>query len=100
VVSLVIRPRNDADLDALVAILQESHRTDGYPPMAEHVTANWLTEKGDPAWVADLDGVLVGHNTSAIRLYERRGWVRTASERTDWFGVDGPSLLLHHYRKR
>ncbi len=58
---LIIRPRAESDLDALVALLAESHRTDQYPLMGEHVNADWLTEKGDPVWVAELDGVVVGH---------------------------------------
>jgi ribosomal-protein-alanine N-acetyltransferase len=152
VVALVIRSRTDVDLDALLAVLRESHRTDGYPLMAKHVTTGWLTEKGDPAWVAQLDGAVVGHaalsgvpgaelelarlfvsgtsrgngvaaalvetaerfaastgstlalevldhNTAAIRLYERRGWVRTGSEPADWFGPEGPAPLVHFYKK-
>jgi ribosomal-protein-alanine N-acetyltransferase len=151
-VALVIRPRTDADLGALLAILRESHHTDGYPLMAKHVTTGWIVEKGDPAWVAELDGVVVGHaalsgtpgaelelarlfvsgsarghgaadalvataeqyassvgsalvlevvehNAAAIRLYERRGWVRTASAPADWFGPEGPTPLVHHYEK-
>jgi ribosomal-protein-alanine N-acetyltransferase len=60
-VTLGIRPRTDGDLDALIPVVQQSHFTDSYPVMSEHVSAAWLTEKGDPAWVAELDGVVVGH---------------------------------------
>jgi ribosomal-protein-alanine N-acetyltransferase len=151
-VSLLIRPRTDADLAALVEILAESHRIDGYPLMAEHISADWLTEKGDPAWVAELDGAIVGHaalsgnpggelelarlfvsgsarghgvadtlvdaaerhaatvhstlvlevlghNTAAIRLYERRGWLRTSSAPVTWFGTRGPAPVAHRYEK-
>jgi ribosomal-protein-alanine N-acetyltransferase len=150
---LIIRPRAESDLDALVSMLAESHRTDRYPVMAEHVTAAWLTEKGSPAWVAELDGVVVGHaavagtpaeplelarlvvssaargagvaaalldvvelhaasvgsslflevvehNSAAIRLYERRGWLATSSEQVDWFGPAGPRLVVRRYVKR
>ena len=58
---LTIRPRTENDLDALVSALAESHRADRYPLMSEHVSAAWLTEKGSPVWVAELDGVVVGH---------------------------------------
>jgi ribosomal-protein-alanine N-acetyltransferase len=60
-VNLTIRARTDNDLDALTAVLQESHVTDRYPVMSEHVSAAWLTHKGNPAWVAELDGAVVGH---------------------------------------
>jgi ribosomal protein S18 acetylase RimI-like enzyme len=141
------------DVGALVLVLAESHRVDRYPLLAEHVSAEWLTEKGSPAWVAELDGVVVGHaaiagapsgpleltrlvvsssargagvagslldaverhaasvgsslflevlehNTGAIRLYERRGWVATGSERVDWFGANGPRPVVRRYGKR
>ncbi|HWD61658.1 MAG TPA: GNAT family N-acetyltransferase [Humibacter sp.] len=151
--ALIIRPRIESDIDALVTVLAESHRSDSYPVMAEHVSGAWLTEKGDPAWVAELDGVVVGHaavagkpagsleltrlvvsssargagvatclldvveqhaeavgsplfldvleyNSNAMRLYERRGWHPTFSERVDWFGADGPQPLMHRYVKQ
>jgi ribosomal-protein-alanine N-acetyltransferase len=151
-VTLSIRPRTHGDLDALIPVLQESHLTDSYPVMSEHVSAAWLTEKGDPAWVAELDGIVVGHaavagehpnpleltrlfvaspargfgaasalldtvekyaasvgrqlylevlehNSAAMKLYERRGWRRTSSERVDWFGPDGPHPVVHRYVK-
>jgi ribosomal protein S18 acetylase RimI-like enzyme len=150
--ALVIRPRTDDDLGALLDILRESHETDGYPLMAEHVTIDWLTEKGDPAWVATLDDTVVGHsalsgprggelelarlfvsgaargrgvadalidaaerhaattrstlvlevldhNTAAIHLYERRGWLLTSSEPVTWFGADGPTPIARRYAK-
>lgn len=150
--ALIIRPRVEGDLEALVPVLAESHRTDRYPVMAEHVSTAWLAEKGDPAWVAELDGVAVGHaavagtpgepleltrlvvssnergegvatrlldvveqyaeavgsplfldvleyNSNAMRLYERRGWHATFSERVDWFGSDGPRPQMRRYVK-
>lgn len=59
--ALIIRTRTDDDVGAVVGILADSHRTDRYPVMAEHISSSWLVEKGAPAWVAELDGVVVGH---------------------------------------
>jgi ribosomal-protein-alanine N-acetyltransferase len=151
-VPLLIRLRSGDDVDALLPVLAESHRIDRYPLMAEHVNAAWLTEKGDPAWVAELDGAVVGHaavagaptkpleltrlvvssaarghgvaaalldaverhaasvgsalflevlehNSAAMRLYERRGWLATSSVEVDWFGPDGPRPVMRRYVK-
>ncbi|MCU1478111.1 MAG: family N-acetyltransferase [Subtercola sp.] len=135
-----------------MSVLAESHRTDRYPLMGEHVRAAWLIEKGSPAWVAELDGVVVGHaavagnptepleltrlvvssaarghgvaaalldvverhaasagsslflevlehNSAAMRLYERRGWLAASSAEVDWFGPDGPRPVMRRYVK-
>lgn len=40
---------------------------------------------------------VVEHNTAAIALYERRGWMRVGSYATDWFGDEGPHPIAHVY---
>ncbi|MEU7581902.1 GNAT family N-acetyltransferase [Streptomyces sp. NPDC041068] len=67
---LRIRERScERDLEACVGVLAQVHRTDGYPMNWPDRPADWLaghTPLG--AWVAELDGRVVGH----VRL-SRRG---------------------------
>lgn len=59
-----IRARGEADLPALGALLAEVHRSDSYPADPRRACAAWLVEgerPGDPAWVAESDGRLLGH---------------------------------------
>jgi GNAT superfamily N-acetyltransferase len=58
----LIRPRQAADLAACVAVLDEVHRADGYPAHWPADPARWLApSRLLSAWVAELDGVVVGH---------------------------------------
>lgn len=57
---LLVRSRRPADADALVAALAAVHRRDAYPVRATRVTADWLFDGVDVAWVAQLDGRVVG----------------------------------------
>ncbi|MFG2888986.1 GNAT family N-acetyltransferase [Streptomyces sp. NPDC048248] len=58
----MIRRRGNGDLDALVAVLAEVHSHSGYPHHWPADPASWLTP-GDltAAWVAEVDGAVVGH---------------------------------------
>jgi GNAT superfamily N-acetyltransferase len=59
---LAIRARTDDDLDECVQILAEVHRRDAYPMRWPADPAGWLnSSKLTGAWVAALDGTLVGH---------------------------------------
>lgn len=59
--SLVIRERTPADLPAAAALV-EVHRTDGYPVEGVADPTAWLTGNSQiRAWVAELDGDIVGH---------------------------------------
>ena len=58
---VVVRPRWTADADALLVALRPVHERDGYPLHAVHLTTGWLYDGLDDAWVAELDGRLVGH---------------------------------------
>jgi len=60
--SLVIRRRNESELDECVRVLAEVHRRDGYPMRWPASPVGWLAEPAlFTAWVASLDGRLVGH---------------------------------------
>lgn len=59
---LSIRPRRAADLAACVEALADVHVADGYPTNWPEEPSDWLT--GGMllgAWVAELDGRVVGH---------------------------------------
>lgn len=57
-----VRRRTPSDLDACVRVLAEVHESDGYPVDWPQDPAGWLAPAESPAaWVALLDGVLVGH---------------------------------------
>jgi GNAT superfamily N-acetyltransferase len=59
--TMLVRPRRDADLDACVAILAAT-RTDGYPIRWPDDPAAWLTPRGFLfAWVVEQDGTVTGH---------------------------------------
>jgi GNAT superfamily N-acetyltransferase len=60
--ALVIRGRGDSDLDGVVAVMAEVHRRDGYPMHWPADPAAWLAaSRLIAAWVAVLDGQIVGH---------------------------------------
>ncbi|MBW9214820.1 GNAT family N-acetyltransferase [Mumia sp. zg.B53] len=57
---VVVRPRDPRDVDALVAVLAVVHEHDRYPIVGAHVEPGWILEPDGPAWVAELDGAVVG----------------------------------------
>ena len=59
---LILRPRTDADLPALVAMLRETHEREGYPVRASAVSAEWLASPAELLGaVAEHDGRVAGH---------------------------------------
>ncbi|MEU5363936.1 GNAT family N-acetyltransferase [Streptomyces sp. NPDC005925] len=57
-----IRCRTDGDVENCVRVLAEVHRRDGYPVNWPDRPAAWLSQdSGLKAWVAELDGRVVGH---------------------------------------
>lgn len=58
-----IRLRTDADIDACVAVMRQTHEVDRYPVYGANVTAEFLVARRRElqAWVAELDGQIVGH---------------------------------------
>ncbi|BDT96742.1 MULTISPECIES: GNAT family N-acetyltransferase [Nocardia] len=60
--SVIIRPRTEADLDACAAALRHVHHVDRYPAVWPADPAGWLAPpKLLAALVADRDGTVVGH---------------------------------------
>lgn len=58
----LVRPRTDRDLAACVEALAAVHRDSGYPVNWPDRPADWLTTRSQlAAWVAELDGFVVGH---------------------------------------
>ncbi|MFB7583992.1 GNAT family N-acetyltransferase [Streptomyces hydrogenans] len=59
---LTVRPRTEGDLDDCVRLLREIHERDGYPVSWPERPAAWITPPTFlGAWVAELDGRVVGH---------------------------------------
>ncbi|MFB7345565.1 GNAT family N-acetyltransferase [Streptomyces hydrogenans] len=57
-----VRPRTADDLDDCVRLLREIHEKDGYPVSWPERPAAWITPPTFlGAWVAELDGRIVGH---------------------------------------
>ncbi|MFE0100735.1 GNAT family N-acetyltransferase [Streptomyces sp. NPDC059009] len=57
-----VRPRADPDLDACVQVLAAVHAHDGYPVNWPLRPREWLAGTAQSgAWVAELDGAVVGH---------------------------------------
>lgn len=60
--NLVIRRRQDSDLEQAGQALVDVHNTDGYPVEGVTDPVGWLKTTGLlNAWVAELDGEIVGH---------------------------------------
>ncbi|GAA0954295.1 GNAT family N-acetyltransferase [Nonomuraea longicatena] len=57
-----LRPRTDGDLEACAEVLAEVHRADGYPVHWPDRPGEWVARAASiGAWVAELDGRVVGH---------------------------------------
>lgn len=57
-----VRPRTDDDLDELVGVLAGVHERDGFPVHWPDQPIEWIRRAcALGAWVAELDGRLVGH---------------------------------------
>jgi GNAT superfamily N-acetyltransferase len=61
-VSVLIRPREDRDLAACAELVRDVHAADRYPRyLPEDIRRFLVQEDAYRAWVADLDGQVVGH---------------------------------------
>ncbi|MFS8197876.1 GNAT family N-acetyltransferase [Streptomyces sp. CWNU-52B] len=59
---VVVRCREEADLDACARVLGEVHEGDGYPVNRPDEPVAWLSPSSLlAAWVAELDGRVAGH---------------------------------------
>jgi len=57
-----IRQRVESDLDACEKLARRVHGVDGYPPRRADDLREFITSAGAlGAWVADVDGTVVGH---------------------------------------
>jgi ribosomal protein S18 acetylase RimI-like enzyme len=62
VVTVIVRPRTNDDLDRCALILEAVHRADAYPLFWPDDPVKWLSPVGMlGAWVAADDGGVVGH---------------------------------------
>lgn len=63
-----VRRRADGDVEQCVRVLSDVHRRDGYPVNWPERPDAWLSSaSGLGAWVAELDGRIVGHVSLARR---------------------------------
>jgi len=58
---VLVRARNEDDLDRCVEIAHAVRRLDGYPPYLPGDLRTFIASPAICAWVADLDGEVVGH---------------------------------------
>ena len=59
---MLIRPRRPDDVESVAVLGFEVHRTDGYPVYVPERPGEFLVSPDALAsWVAEIDGVLVGH---------------------------------------
>jgi GNAT superfamily N-acetyltransferase len=59
---VIVRPRRDDDLSSCVALATLVHAEDDYPPrMADDLSAFISSPDAIAAWVAEIDGAIVGH---------------------------------------
>jgi GNAT superfamily N-acetyltransferase len=59
---MFVRPRTEDDLESCVQLARAVHRLDGYPPrLADELGTLIATPGRVAAWVATIDGRVVGH---------------------------------------
>ena len=59
---MIVRRRRDDDLSSCVALATVVHAVDGYPPrMADDLGAFISSPDAIDAWVAEIDGTIIGH---------------------------------------
>lgn len=86
----VVRPRRPEDLPACVEVLLAVHDVDAYPVNWPADPAAWLDAGGSlAAWVAELDGAVVGHAVlrPAVAGTSAQAWSRAAGVPVDALGV-------------
>lgn len=63
----IVRVRDISDIPECVAVLRAVHQADGYPMNWPSAPEAWLTPPGTTrAWVATVDGDIVGHVTAVF----------------------------------
>lgn len=61
----IIRPRNSGDMAECIEVLRAVHQRDSYPVNWPADAKSWLEEL-ESAWVAEIDGHVVGHVAASI----------------------------------
>lgn len=61
ILSILVRGRSDDDLDRCVEIARAVRQLDGYPPYLPGDLRSFIVSSAIGAWVAELDGEVVGH---------------------------------------
>jgi ribosomal protein S18 acetylase RimI-like enzyme len=102
--TLTIRRREDADLESAGAALVDVYQTDGYPVEGVADPVAWLKFDGlVGAWVAELDGEIVGHvavsepkpGDDAVRL-----WLEQSDDKIEDVAVLGRLFVKRSARGR
>jgi ribosomal protein S18 acetylase RimI-like enzyme len=101
---LIIRPRQDADLESAGTALVDVHGTDGYPVEGVADPVAWLQPNGlISSWIAELDGQIVGHvaisepqpGDDAVRL-----WLEQSDDTIDNVAVIGRLFVTKAARRK
>jgi len=58
---MLIRARNDDDLDGCIKMAHAVHQMDGYPQYLPADLRSFICSPAIGAWVADVEGLVVGH---------------------------------------
>ncbi|MFC6617062.1 hypothetical protein [Deinococcus radiophilus] len=64
--TVTVRERRPADLPALEEVLLAVHQQSGYPASWPQEPAAFIAPPGGDAWVAELDGAVVGQACCAV----------------------------------
>ncbi|MFE1308422.1 GNAT family N-acetyltransferase [Streptomyces sp. NPDC058755] len=100
---VVVRPFQPTDLPGATKALVEVHKTDGYPVEGVDDPQAWLrSEQVVAAWVAEADGVIVGH----VAIMRPDGedaaslWVRQSGEDEAHIAVLARLFVVQAVRRR
>ncbi|MDQ0600578.1 ribosomal protein S18 acetylase RimI-like enzyme [Streptomyces canus] len=100
--SLTVRPFEEVDLGEAASALVEVHSTDGYPVEGVEQPEAWLrSDDVIAAWVAELDGSVVGH----VAIMRPRGedavslWMQESGDSEDQIAVLARLFVVKAARK-
>ncbi|WP_314416535.1 GNAT family N-acetyltransferase [Streptomyces kroppenstedtii] len=101
--STTVRPFEDSDLAEAAAALTEVHDTDGYPVEGVEKPEAWLrSDDVMAAWVAEMDGTVVGH----VAVMSPQGeaavsmWTQQSGEPEERIGVLARLFIVKAARKQ
>lgn len=100
--SVIVRPFGNGDLAGAAAALTEVHATDGYPVEGVADPEAWLRSADViAAWVAELDGGVVGH----VAIMRPQGedavslWMQQSGDQEDQIAVLARLFVVKEARK-